>query len=114
MSLALMQPAASRLAWLSIGNVSGLLLRADRSATPAREHLLLRGGVVGYRIPPLRTFNERLDPGDTLLLVSDGIRSGFVEELPLALPPQQLADHILAHHNRQTDDATVLVARRQR
>lgn len=110
-TLASLDINSSRLTWLSVGNVAGMLLRADRSATPSRAHLLLRGGVVGYRMPTLRPFTEPLYPGDTLVLASDGIRSTFVEDIPLQLPPQQIADNLLERYSRKTDDATVVVAR---
>ncbi|NWF70818.1 MAG: SpoIIE family protein phosphatase [Chloroflexi bacterium] len=97
--------------WLGVGNVEGVLLRADLRLT--RERLLLRGGVVGYRMPPLRAFCVPLTAGDTLLFVTDGIKSAFLEDLPAADNPQAVADDVLARHNRQTDDALVLVARYQ-
>lgn len=102
---------SEKLTWLSVGNVAGMLMRADRSATPSRAHLLLRGGVVGYRMPTLRAFTEPLYPGDTLILASDGIRSTFIEDIPLHLQPQPMADAILERYSRKTDDATVVVAR---
>ncbi|MBI5670137.1 MAG: SpoIIE family protein phosphatase [Chloroflexi bacterium] len=110
-TLARLDLRASALAWLSVGNVSAMLIHSDRNAATARDHLLLRGGVVGYRMPPLRVFTERLYPGDTLVIVTDGIRSTFVEDIPVHLPPQVMANAILDRYNRRTDDATVVVAR---
>lgn len=110
-TLAAIDASSATLTWLSVGNVAGMLMRADRSATPSRAHLLLRGGVVGYRLPTLRSFIEPLYPGDTLILASDGIRSTFIEDIPLHLSPQPMADAILEQHSRKTDDATVVVAR---
>lgn len=110
-TLAAMDLRSTALTWLSVGNVSAMLIHADRNAPSARDHLLLRGGVVGYRMPPLRVFTERLFPGDTLVIVTDGIRSSFVEDIPVHLPPQAMANAILDRYNRKTDDATVVVAR---
>lgn len=110
-TLAALDVHTSSLTWLSVGNVSAMLIHSDREATSARDHLLLRGGVVGYRMPPLRAFTERLYPGDTLLIVTDGIRSTFIEDIPVYLSPQAMADTILDRYNRKTDDATVVVAR---
>jgi len=50
-------------------------------------------------------------PGDTLVLATDGIQSGFADELAVDASPQQLADQILARSGKSTDDALVLVAR---
>ncbi len=110
LSLAALDPIARTVTWLSVGNVAGILLRAN-GALPKRAHLLLRGGVVGYRIPSLRAFTESIAVGDTLVLASDGLRSTFVESIPLELEPQAIADHLLRSYYRGTDDATVLVAR---
>lgn len=109
MSLASFHPAEDTLTWLGVGNVEGLLCRANGSES--RERLLLAGGVVGYRLPTLRAVVHAIAPGDTLIFVTDGIRSSFSEDLPLNLPPQAIADHILAQHRRGTDDALALVAR---
>ena len=54
MSLASFNALDGAMTWLGVGNVTGLLLRADAGAERKRESLLLRGGVVGYRLPPLR------------------------------------------------------------
>lgn len=111
MTLASFDMEADTLTWLSVGNVTGLMMCADPSVIPARQHLLLRGGVVGYRLPPLRTFTETLSRGDTLILATDGLRSSFLEDIPMGKPAQQMADHLLLNHSRQTDDALVVVAR---
>jgi hypothetical protein len=52
-----------------------------------------------------------LSPGDTLVMATDGVRSGFAADLPLHGSPQALADEILARDGKRTDDALVLVAR---
>lgn len=135
MSLASFSAPSETMTWLGVGNVRGLLLRADTKASPAREQsvlskacpgsfgsardglcrrvegLLLRGGVVGYRLPLLRPAVIPVMQGDTLIFATDGIRSGFADELVLSDPPQQIADRILGQHGRETDDALVLVVR---
>lgn len=98
----------SRLMWLGIGNVEGVLVR---SAGRPEEHLLLRGGVVGFQLPALRPAALSLERGDILALATDGVRSGFAAGLRVAKPPQQLAERVLAEHGRGSDDALVLVAR---
>lgn len=111
MSLAFFSAQDSTLTWLGVGNVEGVLVRADAKAHPARESVLLRGGVVGCELPPLGASVIHVFRGDTLILSTDGIRHGFAEELTLRDSPQQIADRILARHGRGTDDALVLVAR---
>jgi serine phosphatase RsbU (regulator of sigma subunit) len=111
MSLASFNARDSLLTWIGVGNVEGLLLRADSATLPNREGMSLRGGVVGYQLPPLRATALSVALGDTLILATDGIRSGFTAGLALERSPQELADGILARHGKVSDDALVLVAR---
>lgn len=111
MSVAFFNRLEDTMTWLGVGNVDGLLLRAEPVGKRARESLVLRGGVVGGRLPALHASIVPVVPGDTLILVTDGIASGFGEAVSLRDSPQRIADRILAQHSRGTDDALVLVAR---
>jgi len=98
--------------WLGVGNVEGVLLRAQTTVNPRREVLLVRGGVVGVHLPALAASIVPVAGGDTLVFATDGVRSDFVNEaLPLRDPPQMLADYILARWGTQTDDMLVMVVR---
>lgn len=111
MSLASFNARDETMTWLGVGNVDGVLLRADAQGDPARESLLLHGGVVGYQLPPLRPSLLHLRENDLLIFVTDGIRSAFIGEVVLRDGPQQIADYILSRHAKGTDDALALVAR---
>jgi phosphoserine phosphatase RsbX len=110
MSLASFSARYATMTWIGIGNVEGLLVRADAAASPPRETLLLRGGVVGFKLPELGAAVLPVGRGDTLVLATDGIRNDFADGLSLAHPAQQVADQILARHAKKTDDALALVA----
>jgi serine/threonine protein phosphatase PrpC len=120
MSLASFNTLKGTMTWLGIGNVEGVLLPAKTKENPGHKSLLLRGGVVGYRLPSLRDAVLPVEQGDILIFVTDGIRSGFVKEqiqggalsqtLDKNKSPQQIANYILAQYGRETDDALVLVA----
>jgi serine phosphatase RsbU (regulator of sigma subunit) len=111
MTLASFDALNGTLTWLGVGNVEGLLLRADKGAGPSHETILLRGGVIGYQLPPLHATTVPIAPDDLLILATDGIRSDFALQLNMTPPAQSIADHILAHSGRRTDDALVLVVR---
>jgi len=99
------------LTWLSVGNVEGQLLRARAAPRGAKDSTLLRGGIVGSQLPPLKEAVLPVSPGDLLVFATDGVAHGFEEGLAPGDPPQKLADEILRRHCKGTDDALVLVAR---
>lgn len=111
MSLASIDCHSARMAWAGVGNVEAVLTRADPARKPLREHILLRGGVVGYQLPPLRFAELELFAGDVLVVASDGLEAHFDEGVSLSASPAENAEGILRAYGRSTDDATVLVAR---
>jgi serine/threonine protein phosphatase PrpC len=111
MSLAAFSARDGEMTWVGVGNVTGLLLRADQKAERPRETLLSRGGVVGYNLPSLYPVVHSVYPGDVLVFATDGLRSSFTDDVTLDDSPQQTADRLLETYCRGTDDALVLIAR---
>jgi serine phosphatase RsbU (regulator of sigma subunit) len=109
LSLASFNANDGTMTWAGVGNVEGLLLRADPEADPARESILLRAGVVGFQLPQLSAAVLPVAPGDTLVFATDGIRPEFAEGVLLGGQLQRVADRILARYAKGTDDALVLV-----
>jgi negative regulator of sigma-B (phosphoserine phosphatase) len=110
MSLVAFVPGGS-LTWLGVGNVEGTLVRADERPVRRADSILLLGGVVGFQLPRLRPSTTAVQPGDLLILATDGIAAGYVPELDPDGDPKALADRILAQYRKGGDDALVLVAR---
>lgn len=111
MSLASINSVDNTVTWLGVGNVEGLLLHRDSYGTLIREELTLRGGVIGDRLPNLFAGMFPLSRGDTIILTTDGIRNDFSANLPLRESPQEIANRILAHYARESDDALAVVVR---
>jgi serine/threonine protein phosphatase PrpC len=111
MSLARFHPRDETLVWLGVGNVEGVLLRSHNHDHPIREPLLVRGGVIGDRLPPLMASLVPVAKGDLLVLATDGINSNFERAIVRTDPPQVIADKILAAHAKGNDDALVVVSR---
>ena len=111
MSLASYHAPARTLTWIAVGNVEGIVVRADSSASPPRQTLLLRGGVVGYQLPELHASVVAVSPGDTLVFATDGVHGDFGLHLDPDDPPRRMADRILAEHGQKSDDALVLAIR---
>ncbi|PYT56331.1 MAG: stage II sporulation protein E (SpoIIE) [Acidobacteria bacterium] len=111
LSLASIDVVQGMMTWLGVGNVQGLLMRANKKNGNAQEPLLLRAGVVGSRVPPLQAAVLPIQKGDTLIFATDGIRSDFTETLNSLENPQRAADRILQNCLSGSDDALVLVSR---
>jgi len=109
LSLASFNALDGTMTWLGVGNVDGVVLRAPPAT--GSLGLVLLPGVVGHQLPPLRPSVVRIVPGDTLVLVTDGIREDFAETLKAGAEVSEAADRILAGHAKGTDDALVLVVR---
>jgi phosphoserine phosphatase RsbX len=111
-SVAAFNAAEETMTWLGVGNVEGLLLRAQAAVNPPRELLLVRGGVVGVHLPALAAAIVPVARGDTLIFATDGVRSEFLDVVRSHRDaPSLLADRILERFGRGTDDALVLVVR---
>ncbi len=110
MSVASFNATDNTMTWVAVGNVDAYLLRADAGRRD-KPCILMRGGVIGSSLPPLREEKLAVNPGDTLIMATDGIRSGFASDLDPRKSPQEIADDILARFAKDTDDAMVIVVR---
>jgi hypothetical protein len=122
LSLAVIRADEGAMTWAGVGNVAGVLLRANPRATPRVEVLVPRRGLLGDRLPPRSgVFGDRLPPlpvseipiarGDMLALATDGVRGEFLDELNSSDPPGNQAERLLSSHWTGADDALILVAR---
>jgi len=111
-TLGVVDHAQATLEWLGIGNVAGSLVRASPAGPTVRSSVMLRGGVIGHQLSGvLRPEKTSIQPGDVVLLGTDGLRSGFDDRPDLSQSAAALAQGILAHDTKGIDDALVLVAR---
>ena len=135
MSVAALDEQDHTVTWLGVGNVEGMLVRADRAANAPSENFPMLGGIVGYRLPRLQAMVVPIFARDILIFATDGIRKDFEQELCLDDPLKcnrcpvrglsgisakklcldyslkQIAESICAQQSKGTDDALVLVAR---
>jgi negative regulator of sigma-B (phosphoserine phosphatase) len=97
--------------WLGVGNVVGALARVVPRGSNFPEMLLLRGGVVGEKLPALQAQVLPVSEGDTLFFATDGIKGHFVETVSARENPQRAADRILQKFHTASDDALILTVR---
>jgi phosphoserine phosphatase RsbX len=100
------------LSWVGIGNVAADLVAKHPGGVEVRSSARLAGGIVGYRIPEALTPQQvPIRPGDLLVIASDGIFEGHLDDIDFAAPALTIAGQILHNHAKDSDDALVLTAR---
>ncbi|MET9559348.1 ATP-binding SpoIIE family protein phosphatase [Streptomyces tauricus] len=106
-AVARIEPAAGRVLYCGIGNVSGFLVGDD-----GRRGLLSAPGIVGAHMRRLRTFEEPLPAHGALVMHSDGLTErwdhgalpGLLHHTPLVM-----AGQLLREAGVRRDDASVVV-----
>jgi anti-sigma regulatory factor (Ser/Thr protein kinase) len=108
-AVARIEPAAGRLLYCGVGNVSGVLLGPH-----SRAGLMSHPGIVGHQLRGLRTFEQPLPPGGALVMHSDGLTDRWsIDTLPglLLHTPLVAAGQLLRTAGIRHDDAGVVVAK---
>jgi phosphoserine phosphatase RsbX len=97
--------------WVGVGNVDAHVLRSDGQRTRRAASAVVYGGTLGYRLPVVRVSTVELEPGDLVVMATDGIASDFTEHVDIADPLDRLVATIVARCARPNDDALVAAAR---
>ncbi|MFE7071563.1 ATP-binding SpoIIE family protein phosphatase [Streptomyces sp. NPDC057620] len=106
-AVARIEPAAGRVLYCGIGNVSGFLLGDD-----GRKALLSAPGIVGAQMRRLRTFEQALPAHGALVMHSDGLTERWDHgTLPglMSHTPLVMAGQLLREAGVRRDDASVVV-----
>jgi len=112
MTLASLNLLDRTMTWLGIGNVEGVLCHTPEPENQGSDRVLLRSGVVGYRLPArLKAEVLPLKPNDILIMATDGVKPEFAEEAALAGDPRLVAERLLLQYDGHRDDALVFVAK---
>jgi phosphoserine phosphatase RsbX len=110
MTAALIDESTGLLDWAGVGNVEGVVWRPSGMRGNICASVVARGGVVGFRLPPLKSSQVALAPGDIIVLVTDGVHSDFTNGIDARWSADELANELLRNFSKTTDDALVLVA----
>jgi negative regulator of sigma-B (phosphoserine phosphatase) len=110
-TLAFLSSSKNTISWLGVGNVEGRLMSGVPSVTPTKGSLAIASGVPGHELPKVTAATLDIQPGDVLLLATDGIEPAFAESLDLSGSPQAITDRILHSHAKTNDDALVVAVR---
>lgn len=111
MSLALIDSHDQTISWMGVGNVDGVVFLNGNGKAIQKERFILRGGIVGYTLPQLKANITQISKGDLIILVTDGVKSNYMEGLNWEDEPEKLVKIISSNYFKQSDDALVLVAK---
>jgi negative regulator of sigma-B (phosphoserine phosphatase) len=111
MSIASINAAQSTLTWAGVGNIEGMILRSGSSPHEGIDRLLLRPGIVGYRLPCIQAQAVPIAPGDLIVFATDGIRPDFENQIMPEEHPRTIANRISSGYRKPDDDGLILVAR---
>jgi negative regulator of sigma-B (phosphoserine phosphatase) len=111
MTLAWFDLGARSMAWTGVGNVEARFVRAGDRGDARHASPVVLGGVVGFNLPQVRLGSIPLEPGDAVVLATDGVRADFSESLESGVPAQELAERVLERHGKGSDDALAAVVR---
>ncbi|GAC1600926.1 MAG: ATP-binding protein [Ramlibacter sp.] len=101
--------AAATATFSGLGNIEAAIYRGRES-----RHLLSVEGTVGYRVRTVRNHTAPWEPGSVAILHTDGVSSRWsMQKYPglLARHPSLMASVLFRDHARDTDDATIVVAK---
>ena len=111
MTLAWFDLGERTMEWTGVGNVEARFVRAGAGTDARHDSPVVLGGVVGFNLPQVRMQTMALEPGDAVVLATDGVAADFSSSLEPGVPSQQLAERVLERHGKGTDDALAVVVR---
>lgn len=94
---------------VAIGNVDGVVLGGNER----RERIYLAGGVVGFRLPKLRTFSAPMREPLSVVLATDGVDPAITSD-PVAQGPldvEHTAALLFERYAAEVDDALAFLLR---
>jgi serine/threonine protein phosphatase PrpC len=93
---------------LEFAGVGNIELRA---ISKSNIRPICTSGIVGYNVRKVIKFEYKMDPGDIIVMFSDGISSRLDLNSYSGYDPQSMAERIVESHGNGNDDATVVVVR---
>ena len=111
MTLAWFDLAERKMAWTGVGNVEARYLRAGDGADARYDSPVVLAGVVGYNLPQVRMATIALEPGDAVVIATDGVSADYSVSIEPGVAAQELAERVLERHGKGNDDALAAVVR---
>ncbi len=109
MAVLALDHAAGTAVFSGVGNIAAVIVLDGKS-----QHLLSVEGIVGYNLRKVRDQQAVWAPGSVAVLTTDGISTRWsFSKYPglLSCHPSLIASVVFRDHARETDDATIVVAK---
>ena len=110
-SFARFDALANSMSWLGVGNVEALLFQRNQEGEVKRTGLAPRGGVIGYTLSPLHCSDVDVNPGDLLVMATDGLAGAFIDSIDAQAGLEEMVEGLMTEHGKSSDDALILAAR---
>jgi len=107
MTVVAIDRSAGFLTWCGVGDVEAHLIQ-QRDGAVRSEACLLRSGVVGFSMPKLRSDRFPIEPGDRLVMATDGVGAGALAQIRSGAKLD--ANDLLQRWASDLDDALLLIA----
>jgi negative regulator of sigma-B (phosphoserine phosphatase) len=111
LSLVRVSATSAQLTWLGIGNVEGRLLTGSSPAARVKGSLAPAPGIAGHELPQLTPETLDLEPGDLLVLATDGVHVRFADALAVSGSTESISQRVLTDDWDHADDALVITMR---
>jgi negative regulator of sigma-B (phosphoserine phosphatase) len=105
-AIAVARVIGRRVEWVSIGNVAGGIFRGGALLREVRRD----AGSIGINLPVFDVAALDVEPGDALVLATDGVDRRFLMLREVKTDARELASDVLARFREGSDDALVLAA----
>lgn len=111
MSLAKINFREDTVTWIGVGNVDGALLLVNNEERSKTERFLLRGGIVGYKLPFLQATITPIAQGDLFICSTDGVQISYLGKIDVNAESEKIVEGISSKYFKRSDDALILVAK---
>jgi phosphoserine phosphatase RsbX len=111
MTLAWFDLEERAMSWTGVGNVEARFVRAAEGPGARYDSPVVLGGVVGYNLPQVRMATKPLEPGDAVVIATDGVAADYSLSLEPGVTAQELAERVLERHGKGNDDALAAAVR---
>ena len=114
MAIAKINLATQELHYVGVGNIIGVIV-TGQGEEEKKQNLVSHNGIVGYHLNRSREYSYVFPEDATLIMHSDGLTSRWQNNKNMQLSmrlPGLIAGMLYRDFQRDTDDATILVARK--